>query len=70
MELNKLVRPDINIIDGTKAMLGTDKPDVDDALLVGNCTKKNWNGYRHVKGCPLISIEIAEVISGHSLVVD
>jgi len=47
VELNKLVRPDINIIDGTKAMLGTDKPDVDGALLVGNCTKKNWNRYRH-----------------------
>lgn len=48
-------------------VLGTDTPDVDNAILVGNCTKKNWSSCKHVKGCPPTSIEIAKIISGNSL---
>jgi len=48
-------------------VLGKDIPDADDAVLVGNCTKKYWNEYKHVKGCPPKPIEIAELISDGSL---
>jgi len=48
-------------------VLGVDTPDADDAILIGNCTKKYWNEYEHVKGCPSTPIEIAKVISKGSL---
>ena len=48
-------------------VLGQDIPDVDDAALVGNCTRKHWGNHRHVKGCPPTSMEIAAMISRGSL---
>ena len=48
-------------------VLGKDTPDVNDAVLIGNCTREYWNEYEHVKGCPPTSIEIASVISRSSL---
>jgi len=48
-------------------VLGSDTPDVSDALLIGKCTRKHWNGYEHVKGCPPTSKEIANAISKNSL---
>lgn len=48
-------------------VLGSDAPDTDSAVLIGNCTKEHWDKYEHVKGCPPTSIEIAEAISKGSL---
>lgn len=49
-------------------VLGVDTPDVDDAVLIGNCTKGHWwKNWEHVKGCPPTAIEIAKVISKGSL---
>ena len=48
-------------------VVGLDTPDVDDTVLIGNCTKQYWNEYEHVKGCPPTAIEIAKVISKGSL---
>ncbi|MBD3183075.1 DUF362 domain-containing protein [Candidatus Poribacteria bacterium] len=48
-------------------VLGKDKPDVDDAILIGNCTRKYWAEYTHVKGCPPTSMEIANALSKNSL---
>jgi uncharacterized protein (DUF362 family) len=48
-------------------VLGSDTPDVNNALLIGKCTRKHWNGYEYVKGCPPTSIEIANAISKNSL---
>jgi len=48
-------------------VLGSDKPNVDNALLIGKCTRKYWNEYEHVKGCPPTSIEIANALSKNSL---
>ena len=48
-------------------VLGQDIPDVDGAALVGNCTRRHWGNYEHVKGCPPTSREIAGMISRGSL---
>jgi len=48
-------------------VLGSDTPDVSNALLIGKCTRKHWNEYEYVKGCPPTSIDIANAISKNSL---
>ncbi|MGQ9608352.1 MAG: DUF362 domain-containing protein [bacterium] len=48
-------------------VLGSDVPSSNDDILIGNCTRKYWSGYEHVRGCPPISKDIAEALSKSSL---
>jgi len=44
-------------------VMGSDVPDADDALLIGDCTKKYWDDYFHVPGCPPTALEITRALS-------
>ena len=44
-------------------VMGSDVPDRDDAVLIGDCTKKYWDDYSHVPGCPPTAMEIGRDLS-------
>lgn len=44
-------------------VLGSDIPNSNDNILIGNCTRKYWGDYEYVRGCPPSSIDIAKALS-------